>query len=573
MTNIKPNPESKFLNQIKMLKSSSKETVIHTNTFTPFNKYMHTKRPIEDKIIKAVKCLEQQDEKQLILLCGSVGDGKSHLLSYLKSALKSAYPSLFLNVFVHNDATVSHNPTESSIETLEKILQGFNDGHTPTQHIIVAINIGVLHNFYISQKEKGQFAQLRQFINENGVFDENSLFTDSNSDKNKRFQLYNFASERVFALTPNGPQSAFLESIFTKIVQDDCDNPIYQAWKQDVEAGILTIAHANYQLLQNEEIRVRVLEKIYHVILREKIMLSTRAFYNFIFTIIVPSELEVNSNKTGFSIEHTLPNLLFNHPERSSLLEKICIIDPLQIRVKEIDVLISNLHVLSEKQVFVQKIFNECKVDWQSDIFRNVIQQAIEKNQLQELSKFIIRMKDLTEPTVYKTFLDFVKYLYSFHTGDKKMIGELFAILKEAFIKWKGSPLPNYYFVSNDLSRPHRLAFPLKLKEYVQKSFGAQESDEVILQFDNYITLGFCKSVFNLDLRLYELLLKVKGGYRPNKNEMNVAIQFEDFYKQLLSSVEKSSEEVMIVRSVDKSKYLITKPSFGSVKFEVEKVR
>jgi DNA phosphorothioation-dependent restriction protein DptF len=569
MTNIMPKPESKFLNQIKMLQSSSKETVIHSNTFSPFTKYMHTKRPIEGEIIEALKRLEQQDEKQLILLCGSVGDGKSHLLSYLKSA----YSSLFFDVFVHNDATESHSPNESSIETLEKVLQGFNDGHTPTQHTIVAINIGVMHNFYISQMEKGQFAQLRQFIDDNGVFDENSLFTDSNSDKNKKFQLYNFASERVFALTSDGPKSDFLESIFTKIVQDDSDNPIYQAWKQDVEAGILTITHANYQLLQNETIRIRVLEKIYHVILRDKIMLSTRAFYNFIFTIIVPSELELDPNKTGFSIQHTLPNLLFNHPDRSPLLEKIYTIDPLHMRVKETDELISNLYVLSEKQAFVQNIFNESKVDWQSDIYRNVIQQTIEKNQLQELSKFIIRIKDLTEPTLYETFHDFVKYLYSFHTGDKKLMGELFAIVKEAFIKWKGSPQPNYYFVSNDLSRPHRLAFPLKLKEHVEQSFGAQASNEEILQFDNYVTMGFCKSVFNIDLRLYELLLKVKGGYRPNKNEMNVAIQFEDFYKQLLSTAEKNSEEVMIVRNFDKSKYLITKTSFGSVKFELEKVR
>ncbi|MED3354385.1 DNA phosphorothioation-dependent restriction protein DptF [Bacillus thuringiensis] len=569
MTNRVKNPQSKFLNQIKMLQSSSKETVIHTNTFSTFTKYMHTKRTIEDKIIEELKRLEQQNEKQLILLCGSVGDGKSHLLSYLKSA----YSSLFLNVSVHNDATESDSPNESSIETLERILQGFNEGHTPTQHTIVAINIGVMHNFYISQMEKGQFSQLRQFIDDNGVFDENSIFTDSNHNKNKRFQLYNLAGERVFTLTSDGTKSPFLESIFKKIVQDDIDNPIYQAWKQDVEAGILTIAHLNYQLLQNETIRVRVLEKIYHVILRDKIMLSTRAFYNFIFTIIVPSELEVNQNKTGFNIEHTLPNLLFNHPERSPLLEKIYAIDPLHIRIKETDELISNLHVLSEKQVFVQNIFNDCEVDWQSDIYRDVYQQAIDKNQLQELSKFIIRMKDLTEPTVYETFHDFVKYLYSFHTGDKKLMGELFAIVKEAFIKWKGSPQPNYYFVSNDLSRPHRLAFQLKLKEHVGKSFGAQQSNKVILQFDNYITLGFCKSVFNLDLRLYELLLKVKGGYRPNKNEMNIAIQFDDFYKQLFSSIEKNGEEVMIVRSIDKSKYLITKPSFGLVKFEVEKVR
>ena len=51
---------------------------------------------------------------------GSVGDGKSHLLSYLNKNNKE----LFQNVYIYNDATESNNPYKTAVETLvEKLRQ------------------------------------------------------------------------------------------------------------------------------------------------------------------------------------------------------------------------------------------------------------------------------------------------------------------------------------------------------------------------------------------------------------------------------------------------------------------
>ncbi|WP_284692644.1 DNA phosphorothioation-dependent restriction protein DptF, partial [Peribacillus frigoritolerans] len=56
-------------------------------------------------------------------MCGSVGDGKSHLLAYLKNK----YPDLVNKFMIHNDATESFDPQKSSLDTLAEILKPFSD--------------------------------------------------------------------------------------------------------------------------------------------------------------------------------------------------------------------------------------------------------------------------------------------------------------------------------------------------------------------------------------------------------------------------------------------------------------
>ncbi|MGE7772308.1 DNA phosphorothioation-dependent restriction protein DptF [Viridibacillus arvi] len=564
--------EPQFINQIKMLQSSSIETVVHANSFAAFPKYMHTERPIEGEVIKAIEQLNMYPVKQLILLCGSVGDGKSHLLSFLKVK----YPDVFQHIKVHNDATESYDPSHSSIETLEKVLQEFNDNQVAEKHVIVAINMGVLHNFCQKQAEQQQFVALRKFIEKSGVFDKKTTDVQTYS----QFQMYNFASERIFLVNENGAHSPFLSEILSKIMADHEGNPIYSAWKQDMAEGNYTMAHLNYQLLQNETIQHRVLEKLYHVMIRDKVILSTRAFYHFIFTLIMPTTQEMDSSKTSFGIEHTLPNLLFNRPERSTLLEHIHQIDPLNIRYRDTDERIMNFHILTDKWGYIEnqlQLYESTETEKGSvtEIYINILKNSIADKDILELSKFIVRMKDLLEPTIYTTYHEFLGYLYSYYRGEAKDLAQLFSILKDAFVKWKGSPKKDYYFVTNDVTRAYRTALPLKLKENVGTDFGLMKGMEEISQFENYLTIGYGKYLFELDLHLYELLKQVQGGYRPNAAELNSAIQFEDFYKQLISQSEEESEELLIVRTKDQVQYVVSKPgfSFNGAKFEVEKVK
>src|SRR5699024_5714807 len=142
MTEEKSVEDPRFIKSLNVLRTSSQESVVHSNSFGSFREYMHVERPIQIKFEQVLKEVQQKEESQLILLCGSVGDGKSHLLAYMKEQR----PELTKNVMDHNDSTESFNPEENSLDTLEYILKKFDDdqGKADGQHTVIAINLGVL---------------------------------------------------------------------------------------------------------------------------------------------------------------------------------------------------------------------------------------------------------------------------------------------------------------------------------------------------------------------------------------------------------------------------------------------
>lgn len=559
-----------FLKYIKMLQSSSKETVINANSFSSFSKYMHAKRNIENEIVEVITKLDKSDNKKLILLAGSVGDGKSHLISYLNDS----YEQYLQDVVIHNDATESFDPHSSSIETLEKVLQSFNDGQVPEKHIIVAINLGVLHNFYRKQKENKEFNALCDFIDKSGVFEKSAT-----NVVDKQFHLFNFASERVFNLKEDGAYSPFFETILKKIVSSDEQNPIYRAWKQDMDNNIVTMAHINYELLQQEVIQQRVLDKLYHVMLLDKLIVSTRSFYNFIYTIIVPVEQDFDQTKTSFSLQNTLPYLFFDHPERSTILNHIHKIDPLKKRQRKSDEYVANLHILKDKWTYLVDLFEEEQLaDLLNGAFEQLLKVSIQEKNLDLIAKFIVRMIEIMKPSKNSSYYEFLGYLYYYYKGNGEKIYPLIEMLKEVFEKWKGSPIKDYYFVKNDVGSPYRIAYPVLLEEEPGEEFGRLANSEVVSNFENYLTIGFSVEnnvvLFELDFYLYELLQKINNGYKPKVEDINSALQFEDFYKQIMNVAEENSKEFLIVRNEDQSTYLISKPKskFGSSKlYKVER--
>lgn len=134
----------KFVDELNRLRKSSSDSIDGTDTFDDFKKYMHVSRSAEKDLIEILYKIADSGRKSLVMLCGSAGDGKSHLLSYLKNDLR-----LLDNYVVYNDATESSAPSKTAIETLSEALQGFSDENLekPGKNFILAINLGVLSNF------------------------------------------------------------------------------------------------------------------------------------------------------------------------------------------------------------------------------------------------------------------------------------------------------------------------------------------------------------------------------------------------------------------------------------------
>ena len=82
---------------------------------------MHIERNVQSKLEELIINASESNKAQLILVCGSVGDGKSHIISYFKDK----YPDTISMFKLHNDATESLEPNQTSMDTLNHFLLWF----------------------------------------------------------------------------------------------------------------------------------------------------------------------------------------------------------------------------------------------------------------------------------------------------------------------------------------------------------------------------------------------------------------------------------------------------------------
>lgn len=158
-----------FVNTLSRLRESSKTAVVSANFSDPYTMYMHVNRPVQEKFVSVLKNTYNTNHSELILLCGSVGDGKSHMLSYCKQT----YPEMMESFYVHNDSTASLYIDKPASYTLMKIMDAFTDKNIETSNskVILAINLGTLSNFLEADTENN-FLLLKEYIDRAGILDD-----------------------------------------------------------------------------------------------------------------------------------------------------------------------------------------------------------------------------------------------------------------------------------------------------------------------------------------------------------------------------------------------------------------
>ena len=203
-----------LIDELKKLRESSKEAVESLDAFSDFKEYMHVNRPIEGELLKLVEEVKKSEGQQLILVCGSVGDGKSHLISYLKSKNEE----LFSHFNLHNDATESNHPHRTANETLEVVLEVFNDerlNENVENKLIIAINLGMLNNF-LNSKEGERFKKLKRFVEDKKILE--TKIVDCSYDESSHFNFVNFTDYHNYTLSEKGIEHNYLKNLFDKVV-------------------------------------------------------------------------------------------------------------------------------------------------------------------------------------------------------------------------------------------------------------------------------------------------------------------------------------------------------------------
>ena len=436
----------KLIDELNRLRKSSSDSIDGIGTFDDFKKYMHVSRSAEKDLIEILHKIEDSGRKSLVMLCGSAGDGKSHLLSYLKNDLR-----LLDNYVVYNDATESSAPSKTAIETLNEALQGFSDENLekPGENFILAINLGVLSNF-IESSYGDSFKQLRKYVNNSNLL--TNQLNEKGYEENSAFQHVSFSDYHMYNLTVHGVKPEYLEHILEKVFCMDFENPFYNVYSNDCKECPLSqkcpVKH-NFEFLGNEKNRNYVANALVEVTIKDKEILTTREILNYIYDIIVAQNFnykkmaQSSTNEVSFLKEYIsdiTPSLMYEYIDKSVLLNQLQKYDPLLVRSEQADEDAISYYVSSDVSNEVVSVLDKeaySKVLCQQSAIEKINSDKVLKAQLFNILERLKTIKsDIVQDNAYVSFL---KMLYYFNTGTTKKYGELYGLVEDAVIQWCGN--------------------------------------------------------------------------------------------------------------------------------------
>lgn len=562
-----------FVDALDVLKISSKEAVENLDQFSDFKEYMHVKRTMQDQLIEMIKRASESNKSELIMICGSVGDGKSHLLSYIKHH----YPEMMAQFYLHNDASESFDPNKTSMDTLSEVLKNFsNEGleSGEVKKIIIAINLGTLNNF-IESKYKDRFTKLRDFVHEYKIIEpEIKYYT---YDEASPFHYVNFTDYHMYTLTEKGAKSTYIDSLLMKILNEDETKYFGQEYAKTCKVCTCSMScpvKANYELLKREEVRRGVINSLVKAIIKEKLIISTRDLLNFFNDIItggIASNKLLKLNQGKLSVDKVyeqmsllLINNIFEGEERSHVLDKVSLIDPIAQSSREdeermIDYQITNTLAEELKQDLVD--FDWEYTDYLTDTLKSFDMDKEKYGRMGKLRELCYKVYKRSE--VFKgmkesdaIFESYMRDLYVINRQDRKGLREIVKDMKQVIYKWDGSVRSQgVRIISAKKHKDFGIYEPITIKPYV--AYLEDTEQEEVEQFVPYITLKFTKEgadkvvPIELDYALYELVKKLVKGYIVGEEEYRRNINLQLFIEKLLNQGEETEKKLVFERIVD----------------------
>ena len=560
-----------LIEELSMLKESSKEAVEGLNVFTDFKRYMHVDRNAQTELENIIMKASESDKSQLILVCGSVGDGKSHIISYFKNK----YPDIISKFILHNDATESLEPNKTSMDTLNDLLEKFSDENieNSNEKIILAINLGTLNNF-IDSEYGTKFTKLRKFVNDKKILEKS--IEDNSFDSNENIQFVNFSDYSLFTLKDEKVESDYIKSLIKKITDKSEYNVFYESYKTNCNncknKGVCPIK-ANYELMSEDIVQDSIVDLIVQCIVKNKIIISTRALLNFLYDLLVPRQhIDINSPmfkndiyrlKNEEYINSLTPNIIFNHKELSFIFNSLNTLDPLNVRNEKVDDFIIKFN----NSTYVEEFFKE-NIDYPKGYIEKINEKCkengLDKKLKHNLLKLFIRSYYLCgkgdlfnlKDEVYE---EFIKYVYYWNKGDKSKLQPLYVNLKDAICKWNGQADKNQIniFIGKNQVK-YKVSEMLELRADTNNL--PVNSENKLDKFLTNIEINYKRSGLNescgieIDFPLYELLMRVREGYRPNKKDKNQFIKFIEFINKIEVAGSQRSELIFTEKNQEQNK-------------------
>ena len=524
---------------------------------------MHVDRPIESKLMEKMDEIDNAGGG-IVLLVGSAGDGKSHLISRIKQMSDWGDGSFY------NDATASSSPKKTAIDTLKEALVEYKDEnlYKTCKKLVLAINLGKLNALIDDEEFKTDYKEIVKSTFP--IFDDDDTTPPINTE---RVKVIMFTDEQVFEFFTDSSSdipvaSDFFSKIMGKIVAEKDDNPFYAAYTADIASGVSPKDPIilNYELLRIPDVRNTIEQTIIEAIVRYKLIITPREFLDFLYSIIVYPHYDEYKEKKEF-FEAMLPSLLYCGCE-NMIQKAICKLDPLKQSStkhdKQLSVLFTSYSIpptyLTEQQTS----------ELPSELLKRTNEfYANNGRDIERTTKFVFRLKHLlsyhTESEVYKSYLALLKGIFN---NDVHKMKEIYDVVAKAIPRHYGS----YYEKSNMVplniqGGRYRLFGSLQLKPEPVKSYHSESyKNEFLMRFDMSWKFPDKPVSLRMDFQLYSYLNELNRGKLALSYENEKDLTFSRFVRRLVEKCN-CEQEITVVRS-DTGVLELSESSFGDIQLQ-----
>ena len=551
--------KSKLENILNMLSGQSSTAIVDDKHLNRVQEYLHVDRGNLEQDFHDVLMQFNNQRGKLAFLVGNVGDGKSHLIGYMKSQ----YPDVFsLNkINIHYDATESFDPQKTAMDTLMELLQPFSDNYVENnrENWVVAINMGILVNLINRMKASGQFTKLLSFLAETGITEQSSSL---HITKNDFFELLSFRSYPVFQIDETGVNSAFYDELFSKVTVQSESNPFYNAYLEDKEKHIVHLTHHNYEFFSNKNTQKALKYLLIKVQVESKVIISTRALLELIHDILIPAKLEEHQ---VINYEGSLPYLLFAGFGDSPLIKKINEFDPIDFQNDQIERLTTKVYSsqrqLSDLAHDVLDRDDLQNIQWLWSYISEESGDPSGKIDFSEKVGLLIRIKYLVDyqDAAFNDqyYLDYLKLIRDARENGQraKSVRQLYKLIKAFVYQWCGSPKSDFVYTFINEEKKFGIAIPFDMNFTGVTVVG----NNVVLSLKNSdVNTSYSLSV---DYDLFKLIETVNQGYLLKNKDKRQFVNVANFIENIIKS-NRAVKETVIGNIETKEFYRLTDDGF-----------
>lgn len=540
--------EGKLNTIFKKLSMQSKDAIINENEFDLFKEYMHIERPIEQRFSNKILNHVIPNKKSLLFLVGNVGDGKSHLLSYIQK--KNLDNFINYDIKIHKDATETNSPKNTAIETLLEILQPYSDSELNNgvqNRLIVAINVGVLTNLMKVMEESDKFSQLFKYINSTNVTNNRKIV---DVDHNY-FDFVSFREDSNFEYDGDNLSSYFYSEALKKVFAPSKENPFFVAYRDDIENGIEEILHYNYEFMLREEFQNSLIYLLIRAEIENQAIISARDLFNLFYDICSPRD-------DRQLYDSYLPYLLFDNSSKSSILTIMNHFDPAKLQTRKIDETAIHLYHATDTYDETLKLLKDEKDNF-SKIFESF---KTYKERFDDFFNTYLRIKYLLN--YHDDLFDneiFNSYIQAYHNIQRNgNYREMMLLINRAMERWYGESPKENHIVRNTNNSNIKLILGVKLKPakpYVQQSV-------IIFPFE----FRNGTHLLEIDYQVFRVLKQVDAGYFLKNEDYQIAVQFDRFVNHYLYSQNLLEENYLF--NLDSNTMYKLSDNYGQIKLNTE---